>query len=233
MKTNNRLTQIIAAAVGCFVIVTSGYAQDTEIGKVEITGQAGIVGGVGTHASLALSGGSAINDRVFVLGEFSWIPLGGASTTVTSPNNFFEVASSGRILTFMAGAHYQFAQTRSLIPYAGGGLGVVHSSGSFTQTNGGVTTETSFGGDNFREFRWRRTLLRERPLGFKPELMFFFGEESFVRFGAGSSTIRPVGHCWLLSKISRRPGELQRPGILNNQFTGLTTPTPSRIVSKV
>jgi opacity protein-like surface antigen len=186
MKMNNRLTQIIAAAAGCFVIATSGYAQNTEVGKMEFTGQAGIVGGIGTHASLALSGGSAINDRVFVLGEFSWIPLGGASTTVTTPNNFFELASSGRIYTFMAGAHYQLNQFRSFIPYAGGGLGLVHSSGSVTQTNNGVTTETTFSSDDIYVSLGggARYYVNER-WGFKPELTFFLGDESFVRVGGG------------------------------------------------
>jgi len=186
MKTNNRLTQIIAAAVGCFVIATSGYAQNTEIGKVEATGQVGIVGGIGTHASLGLSGGTALNDRVFAFGEFSWIPLGGASITTTSPNSFFELATSGRILTFMAGAHYQFRETRKFIPYAGGALGLVHGSGSTTQTIGGTTTETNFSNDNFYVSLGggARYYVNDR-WGFKPEIMVFVGDDSFVRFGGG------------------------------------------------
>src|SRR5262245_49774826 len=112
MKRNIRFKQIIAAAVGCFVIATSGYAQQTEKGKLEATGQLGVVSGVGTHVSLGTSIGTAVNDHVFAFGEFSWIPVGGASTTIQTPNNFFELATGGKLLTFMAGAHYQFRQTR-------------------------------------------------------------------------------------------------------------------------
>lgn len=186
MKTNNRLTPIIAAAVGCLLIATLGYGQNTEIGKLEATAQAGIVGGIGTHASLGISAGTAVNDKVFVLGDLSWIPLGGSSTTISSPNNFFEVASGGRILTFTAGAHYQLNPNRSFIPYLGGGLGLLHSSGSVTQTLGGVTTETSFhSNDVYLSLGGGARYYVSERWGFKPELMFFLGDESFVRFGAG------------------------------------------------
>src|SRR5262245_33058240 len=130
MKTNNRLTQIIAAAGGCLVIVMSGYAQSTEKGNIEAQAQARIGAGNGKHASLGGSVGTAVADKVFAFGEFSWIPIGGASTTVTGPGGTIESASSGRFMTFMVGAHYQFEKQKSFIPYAGGSLGVVHASGS-------------------------------------------------------------------------------------------------------
>jgi opacity protein-like surface antigen len=186
MKTNNRLTQIIAAAVGCLVIVMSGYAQSTEKGKLEATAQAGIVADIGTHASLAGSLGTAVSDKVFAFGEMSWIPLGGSSVTVTGPGGGFESASSGRILTFMAGAHYQFEKQKSFIPYAGASLGLVHGSGSSTQTIGGVTTETSFSSDNFYMglTGGARYYVNDK-WGFKPELTWFVGTNKFVRFGGG------------------------------------------------
>jgi opacity protein-like surface antigen len=186
MKRNNRFTQIIAAVVGCFVIATSGYAQQTERGKLEATGQLGVVTGIGTHVSLGTSIGTAVSDRVFAFGEFSWIPLGGASTTIQSPNNFFELATGGRILSFMAGAHYQFRQTRSFIPYAGASLGVVHGSGSTTQTIGGTTTSTSFSNDSFYVgLSGGARYYMNDNWGFKPELTIFAGDDAFVRFGGG------------------------------------------------
>ena len=81
MKNNNRLMQIIAAAVGCLLLATSGYAQQLEKGKVEATGHVGLALGVGTRAAFAGTLGGAINERVFVLGEFGYIPLGGVSAS--------------------------------------------------------------------------------------------------------------------------------------------------------
>src|SRR5262245_128856 len=185
MKTNNRLTQILAAAVGCLVIVMSGYAQHTEKAKIEATAQAGIVADRGTHAWLAGSVGTAVADKVFAFGEMSWIPLGGSSVTVTGPGGF-ESASSGRILTFMAGAHYQFEKQKSFIPYAGASLGVVHGSGSTSQTIGGVTTETSFStSDFYMGLSGGARYYVNDHWGFKPELTWFVGSNKFVRFGGG------------------------------------------------
>jgi opacity protein-like surface antigen len=186
MKTNNRLTQIIAAAIGCLVIVMSGYAQSTEKGKVEATVQAGIVADIGTHASLAGSAGTAVSDKVFAFGEFSWIPTGSGNTTVTFPGGVIGAEFSGRLLTFMAGAHYQFQKQKSFIPYAGASLGLVHLGGSSTTTNNGTTTTTSFSSDNFYMglMGGARYYVNDH-WGFKPELTWFLGDNSFVRFGGG------------------------------------------------
>ena len=37
--------------------------------------------GIDTHASFAASGGKAIKDRIFVFGEFGYIPIGGPSAS--------------------------------------------------------------------------------------------------------------------------------------------------------
>jgi len=43
LKKNNRLMQVIAAAVVCLVAASSGYAQQLDKGSVETTGQVGVV----------------------------------------------------------------------------------------------------------------------------------------------------------------------------------------------
>jgi hypothetical protein len=178
-----RLVTVLAV---CVFLTSAGYAQSMEKGQVEVTGQAGLVAGIGEHASLGASLGAAANERVFVLGEFSWIPLGGASTSGTSPGGSFEFASSGRILTFMMGAQYQLRETRSFVPYVGGALGVVHGSGSFTSTIGGSTTQTSFSNSDFYvSFGGGARYYVSDRWGFKPEFMIFAGDDTFFRFGGG------------------------------------------------
>ena len=81
LKNNNRLMQVIAAAVTCLIVTSSGYAQQLIKGKIEATGQVGVATGIGTQASFAGTLGTAIRDNVFVLGEFGWIPLGGANAS--------------------------------------------------------------------------------------------------------------------------------------------------------
>ena len=80
--------QVIAAAVMCLVVASSGYAQQLLKGKFETTGQVGIATGIGTQASFAGTLGTAVRDKVFVLGEFGWIPLGGANASGSTPSAF-------------------------------------------------------------------------------------------------------------------------------------------------
>ena len=186
MITNKCLVHIVAVIACCLVISAPGNAQNMSKGQVEATGQLGIVTGIGTHGSLGGNIGAAINDRVFAFGELSWLPLGGSSTSGTTPGGSFEFASSGRILTFMVGAHYQFREARSFIPYAGAAMGVLHGSGSVTSTVGGTTTETSFSSSNFYvSFGGGARYYVNDRWGFKPEMMIFAGEDTFVRLAGG------------------------------------------------
>ena len=186
LKNNKRFMQIIAAAVGCLVLATSGYAQQLEKGKVEATGHVGLALGVGTRAAFAGTLGGAINERVFVLGEFGYIPLGGANISGVTPGGPFEFDSGGKILSFMAGAQYQFNSQRSFVPYAGAALGVVHSSGETESTVGSVTQNISVTrNDFFVSFGGGARYYVKDRWGFKPEVMIFAGKDSFVRVGVG------------------------------------------------
>ena len=186
MKKNNSLMQVIAAAVACLVIASSGYAQQLQKGKIEATGQVGIAAGIGTQASFAGSVGGAVSDNVLVLGEFGWIPLGGASASGTTPGGAFQFSAGGKVLSFMAGAQYQFGETRSFVPYAGAALGVVHSSGDVESTVGGSVQNVSSSSNNFYvSFGGGARYYVKDSWGFKPEFMIFAGDNTFFRFGAG------------------------------------------------
>jgi glutamine amidotransferase-like uncharacterized protein len=186
LKNNKRFLQIIAAAVGCLVLATSGYAQQLEKGKVEATGHVGLALGVGTRAAFAGTLGGAINERVFVLGEFGYIPLGGTSASGVTPGGAFEFDAGGKILSFMAGAQYQFSSQRSFVPYAGAALGLVHSSGEFQSTVGSSTQNISVTNNNFYvSFGGGARYYVKDRWGFKPELMIFAGDDSFFRLGVG------------------------------------------------
>jgi hypothetical protein len=187
LKKNNRLMQVMAAAVACLVVASSGYAQQLDKGSIETTGQVGIATGIGTQASFAGTVGTAVTSKVFVLGEFGWIPLGGANASGSTPGgSFFELSTGGKVLSFMAGAQYQFNETRSFVPYAGAALGLVHSSGSVESTVGGSVQNVSTSSNNFYvSFGGGARYYVKDRWGFKPEFMIFAGDDTFFRFGAG------------------------------------------------
>jgi hypothetical protein len=185
MKLSKRLAWTITISICSLALVSTGYAQTLDAGEVEATAQAGIVAGVGTQASFAASLGKAINDRVFVLGEFGYVPLGGRNVNISSPGGGFQVASGGKLLSFVGGVQYQFNDYNSFAPYAGAALGAVRSSfesvisGSSNISASGSSTDfyASFSGG-------ARYYVRDR-WGFKPELTIFAGNDSFVRFAVG------------------------------------------------
>jgi hypothetical protein len=140
------------------------------------------VSGIDTHASFAASGGKAVTDRVFVLGEFGYIPLGGASAS----GNGFAVDTGGRVISLMGGAQYQFNERNAFVPYAGGALGLVRISGSSSTTSGGTTTSVDFSSNKFYLglTGGARYYVKDR-WGFKPEFTIFAGDNTFFRFAAG------------------------------------------------
>jgi hypothetical protein len=134
-------------------------------GKAEVTGFGGFVAGVGTHGTVGGSAGVPLSERLFVHGELSYIPL---SSRVTG-------------LNFNAGAHYAFdnvAQNPRIVPYLGGGLGFLRTSADIGPIDASDTSfYVNFGGGAryYVDDRW----------GFRPELMIFAGDETYVRIAIG------------------------------------------------
>ena len=183
---SNQVKKALAVAVVCLLLTVSGYAQSLEKGEVEGTGQVGIVTGIETHASFAGSLGKAVTDNIFALGEFGYVPMGGASASGNSPTGGFNIDAGGRLLTFMVGAQYQFNQKGYFVPYAGAGLGFVHASGNFTSTVGGSTTNLDFSDTDFyASFVGGARYYVKDNWGLKPELTIFAGSNTFFRFAAG------------------------------------------------
>ena len=153
----------LIAAVGLFVMTGLGYGQDIEQGQIEATGQVGLVSGIGTHGAFGGSVGAAMDKHFLAFGEFLFIPLG----------------VGARSLNFDGGVQYQFRKQGSTVPYAGGGLGLLHSSASFDGLNLGSSNDfyVNFGGG----VRYYMT----EQWGFRPELTIFAGPNTFVRIGAG------------------------------------------------
>jgi hypothetical protein len=146
MKKDHRvLTSVAAAVIGCLLVTGVGYGQEMEKGQVEATGFAGVVTGIDTHATLGGSLGVAVNERVFAYGEFSYIPLG--SFSFSGPSG--SISGSARALNFNGGAQYLFNRTNSVVPYAGAGLGLLHTTGGGSTTIGGVTLGSSGSGTDF------------------------------------------------------------------------------------
>src|SRR5262245_23761718 len=172
-------------AITVFVVVTSiaSYGQKLAPGQVEVSGNVGVVSGIGSHGSFGGSIGAPVADHLILSGDLSYIPFGGSSAT------FFGATSSAsaKAFNFNGNLQYEFKPVHTTVPYAGAGLGFLHSSfssssslpGAGSVSIKGSSTDLYFNvGGGLRYYvssRW----------GFRPELMIFAGSDTYVRFGAG------------------------------------------------
>src|SRR5262245_66648999 len=100
-------------------------------GSTEVTGNVGVVGGIGSHASLGGSIATPITDRLILAGDLFYIPMGSSSVTVgTTTTN-----SSASAFNLNGTLQYQFNPTHSVVPYAGAGIGFLRSSGEVSTNN--------------------------------------------------------------------------------------------------
>ena len=99
--------------------------------SMEVTGNAGVVGGIGSHASLGGSIAAPLTDRLILSGDLFYIPMGSSSVTVgTATTN-----SSASAFNFNGNLQYQFTQTHSVLPYAGAGIGFLRTSAEVSTNN--------------------------------------------------------------------------------------------------
>ena len=172
---------VFKAIVICLVMSAASYAQEP---TVEANAQFGIVSGIGTHGSFGGGVAVPLRPRVLGYGEFSYIPLGGASSSV--PSLGLQSGGSARAYNFNFGGQYEFPKSDDMTPYAGVGLGVLHASSSYSSSFGGMTVTGSGSSSNlyFNVGGGLRYYVNER-WGLRPELMIFAGSNTYVRFGGG------------------------------------------------
>ena len=167
-----------------FAVITSvaSYGQGIVPGNVEVTGHLGLVSGIGSHGSFGGSVGTPITDHMILSGDLSYIPMGGSSVSINGSTS----NSSAKAFNFNGTLQYQFKQVQAITPYAGAGLGFLHSSFSSSSNLTGApfivqgsSTDMYFNiGGGFRYYvngRW----------GFRPELMIFAGSNTYVRVAGG------------------------------------------------
>jgi hypothetical protein len=175
-------TTVAAVIIGFGLATCTAYAQELETGEAESTFQTGVVSGIGTHGSFGANIGTLAAPKVFVLGEFFYIPLGGGNVEAFG----FRSGGSAKAYGFNFGGQYMFRKSGSLAPYAGAGLAILRNSINYSSTVGGNTTTVkasgtdayltlSGGGRYYASDRW----------GFKPEFTVFVGSNTFVRIGGG------------------------------------------------
>jgi hypothetical protein len=177
-ETLGRLAMMLA-----FVVVASIGAYGQGIGNMEVTGNLGIVSGIGSHGSFGGSIGAPITDRLILAGDVSYIPMGGASVTIAGATT----SSSSKAFNFNGNLQYQFNAVRAVVPYAGAGLGFVRSSFNSSSTGFGPGSFSVSGSSTDLYFNVGggiRHYVRER-WGFKPEFMVFAGSNTYVRFAGG------------------------------------------------
>ena len=173
------------AVITAFLVVTSmaSYGQSIVPGNFEVTGHLGVVSGIGSHGSFGGSIGAPISDNVILSGDLSYIPLGGANVTILGSTN----SSSASAFNFNGNLQYQFKPVRTAVPYAGAGLGFLHSSFDTTTTVPGAGSLSAKGSSTdvyFNVGGGLRYYVKER-WGFRPEFMVFAGSNAYVRFAGG------------------------------------------------
>jgi opacity protein-like surface antigen len=174
----SRLCVIAVMAVG--VLPAASFAQEPR--PIEANAQVGIVTGIGTHGSFGGGLGVALTPRILGYGELSYIPLGGSSFSSAG----IQTGANAKAFNFNLGGRYDFSRSGSMIPYAAFGLGLLHTSSSFTSTFGG-TTVSGEGSSNDLYFNvggGLRYFVTDR-WGWKPEMMIFAGSDTYVRIGGG------------------------------------------------
>src|SRR5262245_42080703 len=174
---------VFGAIVICVAMSAASYAQEPR--QIEADAQVGIVSGIGTHGSFGGGIGVELTPRILGYGEFSYIPLGGTSSTVVAPLPV-QTEGSARAFNFNVGGRYDFSRSVSMAPYAAFGVGILRSSSSFSSSFGGTTISGS-GSSNDFYFNiggGLRYYVNDR-WGWRPEVMVFAGSNTYVRLGGG------------------------------------------------
>jgi len=154
-------------------------------GQAEVSGNLGAVSGIGSHGSFGGSIGAPIADHLLLSGDLSYIPMGGSDVTIGGATT----SSSAKAFNFNGNLQYQFKAFRSshaTVPYAGAGLGFLHSSFSSSSNIPGSTFNITGGSTDmyFNAGGGLRYYVNER-WGFRPEFMVFAGSNTYVRFAGG------------------------------------------------
>jgi outer membrane protein with beta-barrel domain len=169
-------------AITAFVMVAS-VASSFGQGNVEVTGHLGIVGGIGSHGSFGGSLGVPVTDNLILSGDLSYIPMGGGSATVQGSTT----SAGARAFNFNGTLQYQFKQTHAVFPYAGAGLGFLHSSFDTSTNVPGGPSFSAYGSSTDLYFNiggGLRYFVNDR-WGFKPDFMVFAGPNTYVRLAGG------------------------------------------------
>jgi hypothetical protein len=183
VKTFQILMRVLVIAVFVIAGAASSYGQGIAPGNVEVTGHLGIVSGIGSHGSFGGSLGIPVTDSFILSGDVSYIPMGGAD--VTTPGS--TTSASAKAFNFNGTLQYQFKQTHAVIPYAGAGLGFLHSSFDTSGTVAGLPSFSVAGSSTDLYFNvggGLRYFVNGR-LGFRPEVMVFAGPNTYVRVAGG------------------------------------------------
>lgn len=184
VKILEKLERILV--ITTFVVVASvasSYGQGFTPGNMEVTGHLGIVSGIGSHGSFGGSLGVPLSDNFILAGDLSYIPMGGDSVTAGGST----MNSGARAFNFNGTLQYQFKQTHAFVPYAGAGLGFLHSSFDASSTAPGSGSFSVAGSSTDLYFNvggGARYFVNER-WGFRPEFMVFAGPNTYVRLAGG------------------------------------------------
>jgi hypothetical protein len=169
----------------CFLLCGSALmparAAEMGAGTTEISGVAGLATRLGgTKLGAGGTVGKALTEKLFLVGDMSYIPLGDYDS---GP---FGVQSSGRLFGINGGIQYHFAGTETLSPFVTGGLGIWRSSASASGSFGGVDfNQSAASTDLFLNFGGGVRYYVSKRWGVRPELIISTGNGTFLRLGMG------------------------------------------------
>ena len=181
-KQNWILPSVLAAIVACGALSPEAFAQET--GRIEASGIVGLVSGIGTHSLVGGSVAAAARNRILVIGELSYIPLGSDSVDILGVRSDF----SARAISFNIGGQYQLRGSGKTTPYVGAGVGFLHSSSSSSVTTNFQGFDFTGGSSDTNAYisvgGGARYYVKEQ-WGLRPELMIFAGHQTFARASVG------------------------------------------------
>jgi opacity protein-like surface antigen len=184
IRKTRTLSLFLTAIIALPLLSSHAFGADLEKGQIEATGLVGIVTGIGTHTVVGIGGGKAIRNNLSLNGEFSYIPLGSNSIDVLGAQSSY----SAKSLTFDFGGQYQFKHIGKFDPYAGIGVGWVHTSSSSSvnvSVAGYNVSGASSANNAFIKFGGGGRYYLGNNWGVKPELMVFAGSNTFARLSGG------------------------------------------------
>jgi hypothetical protein len=180
------LMGLCATAFVLLVLTNSLQAQGVVTGTGEIAGNVGFSNLTGVdgnkHVNFGASAGYNLSDKLTVLGEFSYMPMGSVNASVSGGSG----SAHGNYQTYGGAARYNLGSSKSVVPYAVVGFGYARCSESANINVTGLgsgSASASINGD-YVNFGGGASIYLKKGFGLRPE--FRYEHQEFYNSGASA-----------------------------------------------